>query len=248
MNEALAVGRDDRPGRAAERAGDRPVDRPVDRKGAAWIKLKLRQSIIDGVYGFGERLPAERQMAQVYASSRGTVRKALEDLADDGFIERRVGSGTFVTFSGQPADADIAEITSPMELVQVRQTVEPAMIQLAVRNATVRDISLLESAVEQLEASLDPDSFTHWDQRFHLLIAEATHNPLMVLIYRQINHVRGHAQWRAAKDKVLTPHRMQVYNEQHRAIYERIRSRDSEGSARLIHEHLAVAHSDLVIA
>ena len=232
MNETVAVARE---------------DAVVDRKGAAWIKLKLRQSIIDGVYAFGERLPAERQMAKSFASSRGTVRKALEDLAADGFIERRVGSGTFVTFSGQPADADIAEITSPLELVQVRQVIEPAMIQLAVRNATIRDISLLASAVEQLEASQDPDSFTHWDQRFHLLIAEATHNPLMVLIYRQINHVRGHAQWRAAKDKVLTRHRMQVYNEVHRAIYENIRDRDPDGCARLIHEHLAVAHSDLVI-
>ena len=224
------------------------TDQVAERRGAAWIKLKLRQSIIDGVYSFGERLPAERQMAQTYSSSRGTVRKALEDLSDDGFIERRVGSGTFVTFSGQPADADIAEITSPMELVQVRQTVEPAMIQLAVRNATMRDISLIASAVEQIEQSLDPDAFTHWDQRFHLLIAEATHNPLMVLIYRQINHVRGHAQWRAAKDKVLTQHRMAVYNEQHRALYECIRDRDSDGSTKIIHEHLAVAHSDLVIA
>ena len=230
-----------------EPLGPNRLEAGVDRKGAAWIKLKLRQSIIDGVYAFGERLPAERQMARSFSSSRGTVRKALEDLADDGFIERRVGSGTFVSFSGQPGDADIAEITSPLELVQVRQTVEPAMVQLAVRNATMRDISLLASAVEQLEATFDPDSFTHWDQRFHQLIAEATHNPLMVLIYRQINHVRGHAQWRTAKDKVLTPHRMQVYNEMHRAIYERIRDRDPEGCTRLIHEHLAVAHSDLVI-
>ncbi len=217
-----------------------------DRKGTAWIKLKLRQSIIDGVYGFGERLPAERQMALTYGSSRGTVRKALEHLEEDGFIERRVGSGTFVTFSGQPADADIAEITSPTELVQVRQTVEPAMIELAVRNATMRDIGQLTAAVEQLELAIDPESFTHWDQRFHLLMAEATHNPLMVLIYRQINHVRGHTQWRTAKDRVLTAARMAAYNKQHRALLEAIRSRDSTAAQRLICDHLEVAHSDLI--
>jgi len=53
---------------------------------------------------------------------------------------------------------------------------------------------------------------------FHQLISEATRNPLMVWVYRQINAVRTHDQWTAMKDKVLTPERIAEYNQQHEAL------------------------------
>ncbi len=90
------------------------------------------------------------------------------------------------------------------------------MVRLAVLNATARDIERLANAIQRMEsASGDPEGFTLWDEEFHQLIAEATRNPLMVWIYRQINTVRTHSQWNAMKDKVLTPARIAEYNTQH---------------------------------
>jgi DNA-binding FadR family transcriptional regulator len=216
-------------------------------RGSAWIAAQLRQAIVEGGYGHGEKLPAERQLASGFGASRTTVRAALDQLEAERMVTRRIGSGTFVNFVA-PGDAkEVAELTSPLELIEVRIGVEPHMTRLAVLNATARDIDRLAEAVAAMPARLDdPEGFTLWDEQFHLLIAECTRNPLMVSLYRQINDVRGHAQWNAMKDQVLTPERIAEYNQQHRALYEMIRSRDVEGAVALVTNHLHYARRQLL--
>src|SRR5690606_18128174 len=131
-----------------------------------------------------------------YGASRTTIRAALGQLEQERLVSRRVGSGTFVNFRA-PSDAeDIAEQTSPVELIEVRLAIEPHMVRLAVLNATARDIDRLSEIMTRMAAgSIDSETFTEFDEQFHLLIAEATRNPLMLWLYRQINLVRTHSQW-----------------------------------------------------
>ena len=216
-------------------------------KGAAGIAAYLRRAILDGVYLYGERLPAERQLAESLSSSRATVRAAMRVLEQDNLVTRRVGSGTFVSHGSVPVEDDVAEITSPLELIEVRLAVEPHMMRLATLNATARAIERMADVLARLEASgADANLFSQWDQQFHQALADATRNPLMVSIYRQINHVRGHAQWNDSKDKILTAERIKAYNRQHRALYHALRSRDAEVAVRVIAKHLRDAQRDLL--
>jgi DNA-binding FadR family transcriptional regulator len=217
----------------------------AERRGARWVADGLRKAIAGGAYEHGRRLPAERQIADAFAVSRGTVREALRLLHEDGVVERRTRIGTFVTTGGRHTEEDVAEITSPLELMEVRQAIEPQIVRLVVLNAKPRDIARIGQALHELERAEDRQSFSEWDQRFHLAMAEATHNPLMILIYRQINHVRAHAQWQAIKDKVLTPDRVQAYNREHRALFEAIKTRDAEAALAIVFAHLQSARSDL---
>jgi DNA-binding FadR family transcriptional regulator len=216
-------------------------------RGSAWITTQLRQAIREGRYAHGEKLPAERQFAEAFGASRATIRSALIRLETERLVTRRLGAGTFVSYEN-PGDAeDVAELTSPLELIDVRLGIEPNMVQLAVLNATGRDIDRLANAIARMErASIDSESFTLWDREFHQLISEATRNPLMMWVYRQINAVRTHAQWTAMKDKVLTPARIAEYNQQHEALYEAIRSRDVEAAVRIITDHLQFARRQLM--
>jgi len=68
----------------------------------------------------------------------------------------------------------------------------------------------------------------------------------MVWIYRHLNEVRTHGQWRAMKDKVLTPQRIAEYNVQHLALYEAIRTRDVETAVSTITAHLHHAKRQLL--
>lgn len=216
-------------------------------RGSAWITAQLRQAILEGAYGHGEKLPAERQLAEAFGASRTTVRIALGQLEEERLVLRRVGSGTFVNHKSRDDTETIAELTSPIELIEVRLGVEPHMVRLAVLNATARDLDRLQDSVERMESgSTDPESFTRLDEQFHLMIAECTHNPLMVWIYREINDVRCHAQWAAMKDKVLTPERIAEYNRQHRNLFETIRSRDVEGAVAIVTDHLHYARRQLL--
>ncbi|MEM7120373.1 MAG: FCD domain-containing protein [Pseudomonadota bacterium] len=217
-------------------------------KSAAAIASQLRQAILDGVYVNGERLPAERQLATALASSRTTVREALRILEHSKFVTRRVGSGTFVTFRPEAAEEDVAEVTSPLELVEVRLAVEPHMVRLATLHATLRDLDRIRETLEALsEVGASSEAFTKWDRTFHQLVAEATHNPLMISIYRQINHVRGHRQWNAMKDKVLTAESIEAYNRQHRALFDALKARDADAAVAVVNEHLVAARQQLSV-
>ncbi|MBU3830274.1 MAG: GntR family transcriptional regulator [Candidatus Limosilactobacillus merdavium] len=63
-----------------------------------YIKIhnQLRENIEDGKWKVGERIPAERELANQFSVSRMTLRQAIQELVDEGILERRVGSGTFV--------------------------------------------------------------------------------------------------------------------------------------------------------
>lgn len=216
-------------------------------RGAAGIAAYLRRAMLDGVYLFGERLPAERQLAAALSCSRTTVREALRMLDQDKMVSRRLGSGTYVRYRAEEAGDEVAEITNPLELIEVRLAVEPEMARLATINATAKDFEAIEAVLGRLEASGgDANRFTRWDRRFHQLLAEASHNPLMASIYRHINHVRGHAQWNAMKDKILTVERIADYNLQHRELYHALSLRDGEAAVRVITDHLNKARSHLL--
>ena len=223
----------------------RIVSDPV--RGSSWITGQLRKAIHEGAYTHGEKLPAERQLAEAFGTSRTTVRMALDQLEQERLVTRRVGAGTFVNYRAAAQDDDVRELTSPLELIEVRLALEPYMTRLAVLNATARDIDRLTELIERLASfSMDIEGFTHWDEAFHLAIAECTRNPLLVALYRQINEVRAHKQWHAMRDKVLTPERMADYNDQHRSLYAAIRSRDVEGAVAIITNHLHQARRQLV--
>ena len=211
------------------------------------IATRLRASILEGRYSYKERLPSERQLALRFGAARGTVRSALRQLEGMNLITRRAGSGSFVSYRGSADNEDITEMTSPLELIDVRIAIEPAMTRLAVVNGNAQDIERMAEALRRLEdEGTDPVAFSSYDEIFHLSLAESARNPLMLWLYRHINEVRGHAQWTARKDKVLTPQKIKQYNQHHRKIYTAISRRDVDGAERAIREHLNQAKADLL--
>jgi GntR family transcriptional regulator len=82
------------------------------------IFLVLRDQIASGLYGSGEALPTEEALGGLYGVSRITVRRALQDLADQGYVQRRQGRGTYVSEPIEPPAGDHASIRATLERVQ----------------------------------------------------------------------------------------------------------------------------------
>jgi DNA-binding FadR family transcriptional regulator len=218
-----------------------------NQSGSNAIAGQIRWAIMNDRYLSGDQLPPEREIARQLGSSRATVRNALRMLEQQKLITRKIGSGTFVAYAGAQAEEEIAEITSPLELIEVRLALEPHIVRLAVVHGTGRDMSNLACLLEEIEGSQDDhERFSQVDQTFHLGFAAATHNPLLVSMYRRVNAVRGHAQWNKMKDKILVPSRIREYNASHRLIYEAVSGRDADAAAELITAHLLEARRDLV--
>ena len=219
-------------------------------RGVGAISAYLRRAIETGAYSDGDRLPPERQLAVTFDAARSTVRRALDQLEKAGLISRRLGSGTFVGTPGVTGHAvDLADQISPLQLIEARLAVEPFTTRLATLNATRRNLDDMEVVLARAEASInDKDTFSRWDGEFHLLIARASSNPLLLNLYRQINQVRLHAQWDAMKEMILTPDVIVAYNQQHRSIYQALNQRDAQLAQALINEHLEKARDDLLRA
>jgi len=222
---------------------DRRQSKP---NGARALASTIGEAIRRHVYRANERLPAERELALHYDVSRGTLRSALSLLEQQGLVVRKVGSGTFVRAQSETTGSQFADATSPMQLMQVRNMLEPAIVDLAVHHAAGRDLEQLRTALERVEAARTAEQFSIADEDFHQAIAQACGNPLMMWIYEQVNEVRRHELWRASRGKVLTAENMAQYNAHHRALFEAISHRNAQQAKLCMAEHLNKARQDLI--
>jgi DNA-binding FadR family transcriptional regulator len=221
----------------------------VASRSANAITGRLKRAIETGVFSDGDQLPPERQLAISLGTARSTIRKALDQLESQKLVVRRVGSGTFVNYAGplQTPDADVADLISPLQLIDARCAVEPYMARLAAIHATGRDLDSFEAVLQRIEAcGSDQDRFTHWDTQFHLQLARCARNPLLFKVYEQINAVRGHAQWNQMKTVILVPGKIAAYNLQHRTIFDALRARDAQAAWDAMTAHLETARQDLI--
>lgn len=218
-------------------------------QGSRAITLELKREIESGKFRDGEQLPPERDLALSYSSSRSTIRKALFDLEEIGMVVRKMGSGTFVRHTESDANEvqDVVDIISPIHLIDARVGFERQMARLAAIHATNKDLERMESALRNLEASEeDKESFTQHDSIFHLLIAKATRNPLIIHLYEQINEVRTHEQWKKMKNVILTPAQIRKYNVFHREIFNALGNRDAARAIQALNGHMEMAKQDLL--
>lgn len=213
------------------------------------IMTRLEKAIETGVYADGDQLPAERQLAITFGTARSTIRKVLDELEKKALVVRRVGSGTFVNYAGPRHQGleDVADLVSPLQLIETRFAVEPYMTRLATMHATTADINRIRDVLLRLESpGIDQNLFTQLDSEFHLELARCSRNPLIVRIYQEVNMVRLHAQWDRMKKLILLPEKVASYNKQHRAIFEALERRDGQAAADMISRHLEQARLDLI--
>lgn len=219
--------------------------------GVGSIVSRLKRAIVTGVYADGDRIPPERNLATAFGAARSTIRKALDQLEQEGLVMRRVGSGTFVNYAG-PINGhtdEIADFISPLQLIDARLAVEPYIARLAALHATQRDLEAMAAVLDKLEAAgSDKNVFTEHDVDFHLCLARSARNPLLLHVYGEINQVRARGQWDAMKEKILSARQIAAYNRQHRQIYEALCRRDGQRVSDLITEHLEKARQDLIVA
>ncbi len=215
--------------------------------GSAGVFNNIRESILTGQYSFNQRLPSERILAIRYHAARGTIRAALEQLEQANLVRKKFGSGAFVAYKSEFDHEDIAEETSPLDLIETRLAIEPYMVKLVILNSNNRDLNRLEAVLERASQTQNsPNDFSKADEAFHLMLASCSQNPLIIWIYRRINDIRSHNQWNARKNHILTPEKINAYNRDHRDLLDAIRHRDQTRAAEIISSHLQQAKNDMI--
>ncbi len=211
------------------------------------IVQQIEDSILDGVLKPGDQLPPERELAEQFGVSRTAVREALKTLREKGLVEAYTGRGTFVTDGTSQAvrqSFDLMAKEQPdglLYLSQVREILEPEIAALAAKRIEEQHLITMREAVTTMDRSLhDPEAYIEADLDFHLSLAEAVANPLILSL---IDSVVG----------LLREQRLQVFNVEggpergqfhHRRILAAVEAHDPEQARAAMRAHLAQIRTD----
>lgn len=187
---------------------------------------QLRALLADQTSDQERRLPSERELAARFNVSRRALRAALDILENEGLIWRQQGQGTFSGErrpTGNMPVNQIATFTNPIEVMDVRIEIEPALARMAAARATPALIEQLEKLAQKAEQADDVASWEKWDSAFHSKIADASGNQLFIAIMSIIDEIRRNNAWQQFRTRVRSTGRNSLSVTQHNAILEAIR-------------------------
>jgi GntR family transcriptional repressor for pyruvate dehydrogenase complex len=212
------------------------------------IVQQIEDSILKGALQAGAQLPAERDLAHQFGVSRTAVREAMKTLREKGLVEAYAGRGTFVTngsarsmrqtldrvMRGDPSEGAV-------QLVEVREILEPEIAALAAQRSDEEARSAMRESIAVMDAArLDAEAFIEGDLDFHLALAEAAANPLILSLIDSIV-------------SLLREQRMRTYyieggaergQYHHKRIMEAIDHRDPQGAREAMRAHLRQVRED----
>lgn len=152
------------------------------------VAHQLEQRILEGALKTGDRLPAERELAETLGVSRPSLREAIQKLASRGLLYSRQGGGTFVADRLDQAVAnpwkEMLETHPALgdDLVDFRAVLESQSAEWAASRATPADIERLDEALKTAAAAvavLRLEAVVDADQMLHQALAEAAHNAFL---------------------------------------------------------------------
>lgn len=220
----------------------------------ASIVEQILEGIETGAFPPGTALPAERVLAVRLGVSRSSVREAIRVLEHAGMLDVRTGSGTYVVEPGSPkvailrAQAALIGEHSPIDVMAARSALEPACAESAAEQRHESDLHDIRMTLE-LQARLvegDEDA-SAVDLDFHLAVAGATHNPVLVLLVERLVEIMRRSPWvdlKQASRESPVGARRDV--RQHRAVFAAIERGDGSAAARTMRAHLRSVERDLL--
>jgi len=210
------------------------------------IKDQLLRMILEGKFKVGDKLPSTKEMSESFGVGRSTTREALSALKAMGLIEIRQGGGCRVIHNA------IAEVAVPeldslrlnrnvlLELLEARQSLEVSNAKIAALKRTDADLAEFTDLMRAMEQAAGQElEGERTDVLFHLTLAKATHNSIMVRLFESIVGQLETAIRDIRRVEIYSNRQVaeRLYRE-HSAIYEAVRLRDPELAALTMKSHL----------
>jgi GntR family transcriptional repressor for pyruvate dehydrogenase complex len=205
------------------------------------IADRIRVVILDGTFPAGQPLPGERQLAERFGVSRGSIRDAFRTLETIGLLVTRHGQGTF------PQELDVDRLVAPLasvlsyrfdlqdELMDVRRMFEPAVARVAATRVTDEDLADLQRILDAQRKKLKTGrSAIVEDTAFHQVLARATRNRVVVSIMATLNDLLVESRKLTLKQKGR-PGRSILG---HEAVVSALRQRNADAAANAMREHI----------
>ena len=207
------------------------------------IYARVVEAILRGDFAPHNKLPTEEALSAQFGVSRPTVREALARLRSDGIIDSRRGAGsTVIRAPGTPvvAATPVKSLADIERYYAFRSCVEMGAAAGAAEFRDADDLEALQLAFEALNTAMEGgESGTDEDVRFHLAIAQASHNPFFVTtIATSVAPIRQFIELARNVTDKKSPTRVRATQAEHQAIVDAIVRRSSGDAAEAIRIHI----------
>lgn len=206
----------------------------------------LLNSILRGEFKLGQKLPSETNLAETYGVSRPTIRNALSVLETEHIVRSKKGcqGGWYINnrdtnqvanYLGRYMALSINSNTlSSAHLAEIRAIVEVKGCGLAAIRRTPEDLQAIAAAVPVNYQDLNDYEYHSQDIKFHRRVAEATHNPLLVITIQATTMAQElFAMTSPAPERIR-----RELNQNLLTIYQAIVEQDSRQAEKAMLEHL----------
>ena len=207
----------------------------------------------------GDRLPAERSLAGQLGASRPSVREAIRQLASQGVLYSRQGGGTYVREQEWSADdwpdrhlvRPLDELMSDdpeyrYDVLEARHALEGGTAWHAALRATDEDRQAIRQRFDDMvrfQVRNDPELSAQADARFHLAIAEASHNAVLLQMMRSVFELLRATVTDSRQRMYTLQHTQDQLTAQHQALMEAILRSDAEAARTTVWQHLEFVHA-----
>lgn len=217
-----------------------PIEAIENRRLYRQVADQLRQLIEAGEYAAGDRLPAERELAEQLDVSRPTVREALIALEVEGLVRIRVGSGIYVTAStAAPAPLPAKPAEGPFELLRAREIIEGAIAAEAASIATLKDVASLDDVLARAARASHPGGQTlALDREFHVRVAGILDNAVLARFTGELFDQRINPYFERLSSYFEDRETWRLAMEEHRAVRDAIAANDPAAARKAMRLHL----------
>jgi GntR family transcriptional repressor for pyruvate dehydrogenase complex len=202
-----------------------------------------------GEFEPGQKLPSERALSHKLNVSRTSLREALIALQMMGVVEIKPNQGTYITDKTVPPILkEVAYINlgeSPFQILQARKAIEPNIAALAASQCDDESLHHIESILTQIkntiyDHTLDLELYNELDCDFHITIAKATQNPILIGIGYIINNLMSQELWMTLIKNTsnATQSGQQEGFSGHEAVFSAIKSGNPHNAKKAMKDHL----------
>jgi DNA-binding FadR family transcriptional regulator len=223
-----------------------PVQAIENRRLYRQVADQIEALIAAGEFAPGDRLPPERDLAGKLGVSRATVREAMIALELAGLVDVRTGSGIYVlTPPVVHEEKDVGP--GPFELLDARRALEGGVAALAAQNATEAEIAALRQALDLMQCEQAGGADTEdGDRLFHIEIARATHNALLLRTVTEMWEWTRGPMWTRLNDNLYMRANRPRWLADHGRVFEAIRRHDPDEAQAAMRQHIAHVKEQLL--
>ncbi len=219
------------------------------------IAGQLQEMITEGQFKPGERLPAERQLAERLGVSRPSLREAIKKLSSKGLVDSRQGGGTYVRAALNEGLSDpllqlIREHPeSRYDVLEVRHALDGQAAYYAALRATDDDRDNIRRAFDHMielhQLGDDPINEARADAAFHLTISEASHNIVMLHTMRSLFAVLQRSIKNSLEKMYTIPRVFEPLSAQHEKLMRAVLAGDPDAARQAAQTHLVFVEESL---